>query len=332
MIKQLFKNKNLLSDNILKPSAGILLITMLVKVMGYGEKLILANYFGISYQVDVFTLVLTIVLSIFFFFREIVEPGYLNVFLDCKSNHNEKEAWNIFNVFFRWILLATTALSVLVHIFPQGFSNIFAPGFEGEKLALTNYLIKIAVPAGIFLALSTLTGITLNGLKIFVLPASGELAFKGGIIVCMVLFYKEHGIVGATIGIVIGAVGRLLVHLTKLHKNISLQTFTIDARFRKKIWLLTWPLLIGVCFSQISSLVDNIFASYLQEGAIAALSYAKKVVELPVVLFLYVISIVIFPYFTQLVVEKRSDKLKRLLTFLKMDNNSFYSYIHILRC
>jgi putative peptidoglycan lipid II flippase len=307
------KFKYLFSNSILKSSFGILFITVLVKALGYTEKLILANYFGTSYQVDAYTLVLTIVLSIFFFFREIIEPGFLNVFLDCRSNDKEKQAWGIFNTIFRWILYATLAICVLAILYPQGFSSIFAPGFESERLSLTNNLIRIAIPAGIFLALSTLTSITLNGLKIFVLPASGELAFKGGIIICMVLFYKEYGIIGAGIGIVIGSMGRLAVHLTKLYKQISFRKTKIESIYKKRIWYLTWPLLLGVSFSQISGLVDNMFASYLQEGAIAALSYAKKVVELPVILFPYVISIVIFPYFTQLSVEKQNEKLHKLL-------------------
>ncbi len=313
MIKQLLKNKTLLSNNILKSSAGILMITMLVKVLGYAEKLILAKYYGTNYQVDAYTLVLSIVLSVFFFFREIIEPGFLNVFLDCKSKNKEKQAWAIFNKVFRWILYATLMLSIIALIYPNGFSFIFAPGFEGESLSLSNQLIRIAIPAGIFLALSTLTSITLNGLKIFVLPASGELVFKGGIIICIVLFYREYGIIGAGIGIVIGSMGRLAVHLTKLHKKISFNKAFIAPEYKKRIWQLTWPLLLGVSFSQISGLVDNIFASYLQEGAIAALSYAKKVVELPVILFPYIISIVIFPYFTQLAVEKQNAKLEKLL-------------------
>ena len=313
MIKQIIQNRTLISNHILKSSTGILLITMLVKILGYAEKLILANYFGTNYQVDVYTLVLTIVLSIFFFFREIIEPGFLNVFLDCKSNNNEKEAWSIFNTILRWILYITVFISAFALIFTNVLSSIFAPGFENEKLLLANKLIRLAIPASIFLALSSLTGITLNGLKIFVLPASGELFFKGGIIICMILFFKEYGITGAVIGILIGSVVRLIVHLTKLYRKISFQKTKIELKYKKQIWQLTWPLLLGVSFSQINSLIDNIFASYLQEGAIAALNYAKKVVELPVILFPYIISIVIFPYFTQLAIEKQNDKLRKLL-------------------
>ncbi len=313
MIKLFFRGKVSLYNNILKSSTGILMITLVVKILGYVEKLIMADYFGTSHQVDAYTLVLTIVLSIFFFFREIVEPVFLNVFLDCKKTDNEKVAWDIFNKVFRMIFFVTILLSVIALFYPQCFSSFFAPGFEGERLKLTNQLIRIAIPGSIFLALSTLTNITLNGLKIFVLPASGELVFKGGIIICMVLFFNKYGIIGSGIGILLGALGKLLVHLTKLFHKISFRKIRIESKYKNSIWRLSWPLLLGVSFSQISSLVDNIFASYLQEGVISALSYAKKVVDLPVVLFSYIISIVIFPYFTQMGVEKQNDRLIRLL-------------------
>lgn len=303
-------------NKILKSSAGLLMITLFVKIFGYVEKLVLANYYGTSYKVDVYTVILTLVLSLFFFFREIVEPGFLNVFLEARSKGDEATAWGLFNKGVRIILVITITISIIAFFIPSCIINIFAPGFDGVKFMLSVKLVKIAISASIFLALSTLTNITLNGLKIFVLPASGELAFKGLIIVSMFFFYKEYGVLGAIIGIVIGSLGRLGVHLIKLYKRISFKKITIDSHYKKKFWLLTWPLLIGVSFSQISGLVDNIFASYLQEGAIAALSYAKKVVELPVVIFPYVLSIVVFPYFTQLKAEKQSEKLAGLLASL----------------
>lgn len=303
----------LIQNKILKSSLGLLTITLFVKILGYVEKLVLAKYYGTSYKVDVYTMVVTVVLSIFFFFREIVEPGFLNVFLEAKNKDDESGAWVIFNKCLRLILFVTLIISIVSFFFPQCFVSVFAPGFDGEKLKLSEELIRITIPACIFLAISTLTSITLNSFKIFVLPASGELVFKGLIIACMVLFYKNYGIIGAGIGIIIGSMGRLFVHLTKLYKKISFKKIEVESKYKHKIWQLTWPLLLGVSFSQISSLIDNVYASYLQEGSIAALSYARKVVELPVIIFPYVISVVIFPYFTQLSVEKNSEKLKELL-------------------
>lgn len=309
----MFKVKALFSSDIIKSSSGILLITLLVKVLGYVEKLLLAKYFGTSYQVDVYTVVLSVIISVFIFSREIIEPGFLNTFLNSRKDGNESESWGLFNFAFKWLLILTFVFSVAAVLFPGGLARFFAPGFEGETLRLTKVLIRVAIPSTIFLVLSSLTNITLNGLKLFVLPASGELAFKAGILLFMWLAYKEYGIIGAAAGMLAGSAGKLAVHLVKLYKKINLRQTSVSSENKRTIWRLTWPLLLGVGFSQASGLIDNGFASYLQEGAISALSYAKKVVELPVVLFPYAISIVIFPYFTQLKVEKQNDKLFRLL-------------------
>src|ERR1035437_1375163 len=88
-VDKLFLIKKIRGNNILRSSAGLLLVTLLVKVLGYVEKLILAYFYGTSSQVDVYTTVLTIVLAIFYFFREIVEPGFLNTFLFARNNGNE---------------------------------------------------------------------------------------------------------------------------------------------------------------------------------------------------------------------------------------------------
>ncbi len=301
------------SNRILKSSAGLLVITLLVKVAGYVEKLVLANYFGTSYQVDVYLLVLGIVLSIFFLFREVVEPGFLNTFLEARNKGEEQIAWGLFNKGIHLIFFITLFIGIISYFFPNIISGVFAPGFKGEQLLLSNKMVKVIMPACIFLAISTLTSITLNGLKIFALPASGELAFKGAIIICMVVLYHSHGISAVAIGVVVGSVVRLGVHLTKLCRQINFKKVSISGSYKLQIWQLTWPLLIGVGFSQASGLIDNIFASYQQEGAIAALSYAKKIAELPVVVFPYVLSIVVFPYFSQLAIENREGKLKSLL-------------------
>lgn len=305
--------KTILSNKIIRASIGLLTITLLAKVLGYTEKLVLAKYYGTSGQVDVYTLVLSAVMSIFYFFREVVEPGFLSTFLKAKSNKDDNHAWDIFNFAFRFILILTLLASICSILYPQAFSAILAPGFTGEKLSLAQQMLQIALPASIFLGLSTLTSITLNGLKQFVLPASGELVFKAGIILGMVLLYNRFGVIGAAIGMVVGALGRFLLHLTKLYTKINFRKNKLNAQTKKHIWFLTWPLLLGVSFSQLSSLLDNVFASYLPEGSIAALGYAKKLVELPVVLFPYVLSIVVFPYFTTLAVEKNTQKLQMLL-------------------
>jgi len=304
---------NFASDAIVRASLGIFVVMFLVKGIGYAEKIVLAYYFGTSMEVDVYNVISATILSIFVFFRELIEPGFLNTFLAARNKQNLQSAWHIFNLFARIILVSTILLTIAVELFPAQTIELFAPGFEHEKKAMAVSIIRIAFPACIFLALSGLTNITLNAFKNFVFAASADLVFRGVGIVCLIVLTPYIGFYSAGVGLLIGAVAKLLVHLSKLHANVSLQKVRLEKDHRNNIVRLTWPLLLGVSFSQFNTIIDNVFASYLQNGAISALSYSKKIVELPILIFPYLLSTVLFPYLSQSYIDGEHDKTRLLL-------------------
>src|SRR5687768_8962792 len=100
---------NFLSTNaIVKSTIGLFAVSMVLKIAGYGEKLVLAYYFGTSDDADAYILVLAILLSFFFLFREVVEPGVMNVFM----RSDETEAWGIFNYVLRVLFFITAGIVV----------------------------------------------------------------------------------------------------------------------------------------------------------------------------------------------------------------------------
>ena len=304
----------LLKENaIIKASLLLSLITCLVKIAGYVEKMLLAYYWGTSSKADAYNAIFALIFSIFVFFREIVEPGFLNNFLKVKHNTGEKESWNVFFTVFWCIFPAGLIVSLCLFLFPEAITRITLPGFSNERFVLAAKLLQIASPACIFLILSTLTYIALNAYKRFTIAAAGDFAFKFFIILCIAILARRFGIHAAIYGLVIGAVVKLAIHVTALWKDISWSNTGLKKTHLNNIWILTWPLLIGIIFSQISNLVDNVFASYLQEGSISALSYSKKIVEFPIVIFPYALSVVVFPYFSELHIEKDMVRLRQLL-------------------
>ncbi len=288
-----------------------MIISALLKVLGYAEKLILAYYYGTGPSVDVFLLVSGIVFSLFVLFRELIEPGFLNIFLKIRHK-DEDEAWRFFNTYGRILFIPVLAVFLAGIIFPGKVIDIFAPGFTADKRQLAIQLVQIAFPAVIFMSMSNLTAITLNGLKQFVLPAAGDIIFRMATLLFLIVLYPKYGILGAGIGLVAGAAGKLLLHLGALWRRVSFKSSHTDPAHYKALWKLTWPLLLGMLFSQTNLLVDNMFASYMQDGTIAALAYAKKIAEMPVIVFPYVLSIVVFPYFSQFAVEQNTQRLTSL--------------------
>jgi murein biosynthesis integral membrane protein MurJ len=298
---------------IVRASLLLSAITVLVKLAGYVEKMLLAYFWGTGYEADAYNAVFAFIFSLFVFFREIIEPGFLNTFLKARYEDGEKNAWRVFFSVFWPLFLAGIFVSLILFLFPNQVILAVLPGFSGKRFALTSGLLRSAAPACVFMILSTLTYITLTAHKRFIPAAIGDLAFKLGIVACILFLAGRIGIFSAVYGIVFGAAVKLAVHGIALRKNMSFENTGIHAKYLRAAWVLAWPLLIGIIFSQISLLTDNVFASYLQEGSISALNYAKKVVELPVLVFPYALSIVVFPFFSELHIEKDMYRLRRLL-------------------
>jgi len=302
------------TSNIVRSTLAVAVISLLLKGLGFLEKVLQAYFFGTNPELDAYLVALGVVLALFLIIRELVEPGFLRVFMEALSAGDREGAWSLFNSIGLLIFLVVAAVVTIAMVFPELAINLFAPGFTGEKRNLAVALTRLTLPAALFLSLSALTYITLNGMKRFALPASGDLAFKGGIIVALVLLYKPIGIWCVVWGIVAGAFFRLLVHMSHLWRRVSFKNIRFGSPRVKAMQRLTVPLFFGVLFAQISGLVDIAVASYLADGSIAALSYAKKIVDVPILLFPYVLSIIIFPYFSQLAIEKKEPELSRLLS------------------
>jgi murein biosynthesis integral membrane protein MurJ len=307
-----FALSNYIKHKIVKASVGLIAINMLSKVFGYGEKLLLAKYFGTGAQVDVYTAVLTLVLSFYYFFREVVEPSVLRVYLE-KEKENKGEHWEVFNYGIRIIVSTTFVATLLIYIFPEKIIKLFASGFKGEQFVLATDLLRKMIVSCIFLSLSTLTSIILNARKYFVFPALGDLIFKLVIIVGLISIDPNQGISGIAIAVIIASLLKLVTHLVLLFNKVHFKKLNIIKATKHQILGLSLPLLAGVVFSQLSGILDNNFASNLQEGAIASISYAKKVIELPIVVLPYVLSIVIFPYFSELSLNGEVEKLRAFL-------------------
>lgn len=311
MLKQIIHRIN--TNSILRSSLAIGFLTLLAKAFGYIEKVVLAYYFGTNYEIDVYILVISIIMSVYIFFREIIEPGFMHVFLKGIRANDEDGAWAFFNNIARLILLITVILSVFTFFFSNVLINIFAPGFLGIKRTLSVQLLKYAFPATVFLSITALTNIALNGKKKFVLPATGDLTFKVVILLALIFLFNCLGIYSLVYGLILGSVIKFGLHSIGLYKKYMISKLNFSTSYTQDAWKLTWPLVIGVTFSQFSSLIDNFFASYMKEGTIAALSFSKKIVELPVILFPYILSIVVFPYFSELSIAKEKEKLSGLL-------------------
>ena len=282
----------------------VMIITMVSRVLGLVRATIIAYYFGASGATDAYFSAF----KISNFFRQLLGEGALgssliplyNEEIEIEGEEKGKEfIYSILNLIF----VFSTIVTLLMIIFSQDIINLIVNGFPTETKILASQLLKIMSVYCIFISLSGMVCAMLNNFKQFAIPASTSIFFNLAIILASMGFSKTFGISALAYGVVLGGAFQLLIVLPSFFKIVKGYSFKINWKdpYLKKIFILMCPMLVGIVARQVNTIVDQVFASYLQEGGVTALENATRLYLLPVGVFGVSISTVIFPVLSKAV-------------------------------
>lgn len=288
----------------------VMIITMVSRVLGLVRATIIAYYFGASSATDAYFSAF----KISNFFRQLLGEGALgssfiplyNEKVEIEGEEKGKEfVYSILNLIF----VFSTIITLLMIIFSNGIIELIVNGFPVETKILASKLLKIMSVYFIFISLSGMICAMLNNFKQFAIPASTSIFFNLAIIGASMCFSKTFGIDALAYGVVVGGLFQFLVVLPSFFKIVKGYSFKINWKdpYLKKIFIMMCPMLVGIVARQVNTIVDQVFASYLQEGGVTALENATRLYLLPVGVFGVSISTVIFPVLSKAVAK---DDLK----------------------
>jgi putative peptidoglycan lipid II flippase len=291
-------------------------IAVLTKIFGFAEKFVIAHFFGTSDTADVYFASTGIILSIIWLVRELMYPSLLPVFADSLS----KSASASGNLFRKAFLSAAGFLAVaaLVLIFFCGhLTKLLLPGFSESKRLVTVNLLRMLSPAVFFLGLTMVTYTTLNARKKFLKAAFPEAVLKLFIVLGLIALLPVLGIYALAVVMGLGGLGCLLAQLYFIpeHKSLTKQDNDKNGtEYFKNVLLLMGPLVVGVIFSRISGLVDNLLASMLPSGQLSYLGYSKKLIDAILLIGPVALVTVIYSQLSHLASAKEYEKFTSLIS------------------
>lgn len=291
---------------------GISVIAMVAKSIGFAEKIIVAKYFGTSDSADVYFAVNGIFLSIVFLVKELLYPSLLPVLV---KTENHKVAY--------WALAKKTMVyvSILLIIICLGFIcfsrfsvNMFMPGFTGDKFASTALLLRYISPAIFFAAIAVVFQIILQSRKLFIKSAILDLVFKLTIVLSILLLAPLLGIFSLAGAMILASVTIFILcirYITDFEQIFKVSIFSDHGQF-SNLLRLTSPIAVGVIFSHISSIVDNMLASTLSTGSLSYLGYSKKIMDALMLMGPVAIVTVVYSHLSGFAAEKDFADFKKL--------------------
>ncbi|MBI4343078.1 MAG: murein biosynthesis integral membrane protein MurJ [Candidatus Omnitrophica bacterium] len=281
------------SSRIARSTGVLALATGLSRILGFVRDLLLAGLFGTTAQAQAFVVAFRLPNLL----RDLVAEGAVtSAFVPVLSWYRAKgepgEFWRLSQALLTRLLVLLCALGLSGALGAPFIVRLIAPGFaaEPEKFALTVRLTRILFPFITLVGLWAYFMGLLNSLRHFAVPALGPAILNMAMIAACLWFVPraDPGVVALTVGVMIGGAIQLAIQLPVAVRLGFRWAWRWRHPGSKEILRLLGPRMVGSGVYQVSVLVDTALASLsavVGQGAVAALYFANRLVQLPLAVF-----------------------------------------------
>lgn len=278
-------------------AAGIISLgNVISRLLGLVREIVKSSLFGAGGAVSAFNVATSVPVMI----SDLLVNGMVNsslvpVFSEYAEDRRE-ELSPLFSALLTLVTLILILFTLVAEFMAPGIARLLNTGASGDSLLLTASLLRITLPAVIFLNSAAVFSGLLYAYKRFTLPAFMAAIYNAVIIVVTILFNDRLSISAMAVGLLLGAMIQLLLLLPGLRGLGLGYSFRMWHPGLKKIILLYLPIALGVSVDVlVSRPISYSLASRTGESGISWMNYATYLMQLPQGLVGTAISFAILP-------------------------------------
>jgi putative peptidoglycan lipid II flippase len=306
--------------NLLRILATVSSLTMVSRVLGYVRDFFIARIFGAGLLTDAFFVAFKIPNLLRRLFAEgAFSQAFVPILAEYKNRTGAAETKSLVDSIATVLFLILVVTAALGMAAAPLIVYVTAPGFaaEPEKFALTVALLRITFPYIVFISLVALAAGILNTWNRFAVPAITPVLLNVAFIVGAAFFaeYFDPPILVLAWAVFAGGVLQLAFQIPFLIKMKLLPRWRLDFSHPglRRVLLLMVPAAFGVSVSQISLLLNQIFASFLPTGSVSWLYYADRLMELPAGVLGVAVGTILLPSLSKYHAAANPTEYSRLL-------------------
>lgn len=284
-------------------------VTLFLKISGLLRDMTIAFYFGDSYLADAYLAAFIIPNMLFLFMingmKNALVPGYI----DAKHVNQGK---NYLNQILKSIVYIGILFGVLGALLSPVLIRILYPSFNSEATSIAVNVSIILFAALIFVGINSVMEAYLDAENLFSLSAFSQMIVILSSIAGAILFAGELSVYSLALGYLVGSILSLVFKVPVLSRRgmINLKT-KLNLPELSAFYGVFIPVAMTVMVGQINLAVDNVFASYFQEGVVTYINYAKNLVHFPQQIFGITIATIMFPMLAKAMAANDEPSFKR---------------------
>ena len=310
--------------NLLRALATVSGMTLLSRILGFVRDFVIARAFGAGLATDAFFVAFKLPNLLRRLFAEgAFSQAFVPILGEYKNKRPPEDTKQLVDHVAGMLSIALFVVTAIGIFAAPWLVWVSAPGFAADagKFELTVTLTRITFPYIFFMSLVALAGGILNSWSRFALPAFTPVLLNLGFI-AMALFatpYFDPPVLALGWAVFIGGLLQLAIQIPALRRIRMLPRPTLNWRIAwadpgvRRILILMAPAVVGVSVSQISLLINTVFASFLKTGSVSWLYYADRLMEFPSGMLGAALGTILLPSLARSHAKADHDEYSKLL-------------------
>ncbi|HEV8518165.1 MAG TPA: murein biosynthesis integral membrane protein MurJ [Burkholderiales bacterium] len=306
--------------NLLKAVAAVSSMTLVSRILGFVRDTVIARAFGAGVATDAFFVAFKIPNLLRRLFAEgAFSQAFVPILAEYKNRRGEAATRLLVDHVSGLLALALFVITLLGVVAAPAIVYVSAPGFAAvpEKFELTISLLRITFPYIFFISLVSFAGGILNTYSRFSVPALSPALLNLSFIAFALWAapYFDPPVKALAWAVFCGGVLQLAFQVPFLLRLKMLPRFKLNFK-DEGVWRVMkqmGPAVFGVSISQISLLINTIFASFLVTGSVSWLYYADRLMEFPTALLGVALGTILLPSLAKHYADQSDQEYAKLL-------------------
>jgi len=225
----------------------------------------------------------------------LVSSALVPMFSELAAKKDRSELWRLLSLLLSVAVVFLSLAVLAIELFAPQVARFMAGGFNDQLLQTTIDLMRLTVPAVLFLSLSSVLSGVLYALKRFAFPAFSAPLYNGTMIVVAIILADRFGIAAMALGLLAGSILQVVFQLPALRGATIRWRFDLNDPALRKMLRLYIPVLGGLIIGQVAIALSLNLASRTGASGIALMDYPTRLIQFPLGLIVSAVSIAILP-------------------------------------